>query len=267
MPFQLQENKMIEENVSISMETLNEKIRTCERCRLSLTRKHALCGEGRLDARLMLIAQAPGQIEDEEGSMFIGPSGKVLNELLGLVSVSRSQLYMTNLVKCMLPKYRKPKEDEINTCSEYLNEEIALVNPKTIVTLGYYASRCILEKYEFPVPSRKEFRNLYGKLFWTGEKRIYCIQHLAALLHNPEIKDVIVQNYRKLRVLSRDCKWYPVCPMKSYHEAGKLPRKWVELYCKGDWESCVRYQKEENGEWHPDYMLPDGTFDKTLRVT
>ncbi|RLB00943.1 MAG: uracil-DNA glycosylase [Deltaproteobacteria bacterium] len=55
--------------------------------------------------------------------------------------------------------------------------------------------------------------------------------------------------------------------MKSYHEAGKLPRKWVELYCKGDWESCVRYQKEENGEWHPDYMLPDGTFDKTLRVT
>jgi len=258
---------MIEENVSISMEKLNNQIRTCKRCRLSLTRKQALCGEGRLGARLMLIAQAPGQIEDGEGSMFMGPSGRVLDELLRHAGVSRSQLYMTNLVKCMLPKYRKPKEDEIKACSEYLDKEIILVNPKTLVTLGYYASKYILEKYRLPVPSRKEFRNLYGKLFWTGEKRVYCIQHPAALLHNPEMKDVIVQNYRKLKVLSRDCKWYPVCPMKSYHEAGKLPRKWIELYCKGDWESCVRYQKEENGEWHPDYMLPDGTFDKTLRVT
>lgn len=258
---------MIEGDVSISMEKLNKKIRTCKRCRLCVTRKHALCGEGRLDARLMLIAQAPGRIEDGEGSMFIGPSGKVLNELLGLAGVSRSQLYMTNLVKCMLPKYRKPKEDEIKVCSEYLNEEIALVNPKTIVTLGYYASRCILEKYKLPVPSRKEFRNFYGKLFWTGEKRIYCIQHPAALLYGPEIKPMMVRNYGKLKVLSQDCKWYLLCPMKSYHEAGKLPCKWVELYCKGDWESCVRYQKEEKGEWHPDYMLPDGTFDKTLRVT
>ncbi len=61
------------------------------------------------------------------------------------------------------------------------------------------------------------------------------------------------------KVDSRDeCKWYQVCPMKRFYEEGKIERKWVDLYCKGDWSSCIRYQKEERGEYHPDNMLPNG---------
>ena len=62
-----------------------------------------------------------------------------------------------------------------------------------------------------------------------------------------------------------ECKWYPVCPMKSLREAGLLDPKWVERYCRGDWKGCVRYEMEERGEPHPDWMLPDGTLDRELR--
>ncbi len=64
---------------------------------------------------------------------------------------------------------------------------------------------------------------------------------------------------------SKQCKWYPVCPMKYYYEKGKLDKKWVEEYCWGDWTRCVRYQMEEKGEYHPDWMLPDGMLDESLR--
>ena len=62
-----------------------------------------------------------------------------------------------------------------------------------------------------------------------------------------------------------DCKWFSVCPMKYFYEQGRLDRKWIEIYCKGNWESCVRYWKEEKGEYHPDNMLPDGSIDERLR--
>lgn len=95
-----------------TLEDLKE-IRRCRKCRLRKTRRNALPGEGSPYARLMLVAQAPWENEDREGRMFIGPSGKKLNELLQEVDVSRKRIYMTNLIKCMLPKYRRPKKNEI----------------------------------------------------------------------------------------------------------------------------------------------------------
>ena len=63
----------------------------------------------------------------------------------------------------------------------------------------------------------------------------------------------------------KECKWYPVCPMKWYYENGKIAEKWVKNYCKGNWKECVRYQMEEKGAYHPDWMLPDGTIDESLK--
>jgi hypothetical protein len=65
-------------------------------------------------------------------------------------------------------------------------------------------------------------------------------------------------------MLQKQCKWYPVCPMKQFYEKGKLDKKWLERYCKGDWESCVRYRMEEEGRLHADNMRPDGSIDKKL---
>ncbi|MFP4142813.1 MAG: uracil-DNA glycosylase [Thermoplasmata archaeon] len=74
------------------------------------------------------------------------------------------------------------------------------------------------------------------------------------------------RHYEKLKVLLKPCKWYDICPMKRFYEEGEIKRKWVELYCKGDWKSCVRYQKEEKGEYHPDSMLPNGEIKEELET-
>ena len=97
----------------MEIDELNKQIKECKRCRLSQTRINAICGEGNLNAKIMLIAQAPGEKEDRVGRMFVGPSGKVLEELLNKAGIKRDEIYMTNLIKCILPKYRKPKQDEI----------------------------------------------------------------------------------------------------------------------------------------------------------
>lgn len=181
---------------------LNAVIRKCKRCRLYLTRTNVLCGEGNLHAPLMLIAQAPGQNEDREGRMFIGPSGKILEELLDEAGIGRDEVYMTNLIKCRLPKNRRPKQDEIMACSSFLEKEIALIDPEVLVPLGYYSARYVLKKYNIAIPeSRAEFSGLYGELFQARDKRLYPLPHPAALLYNKSYKAVALEKYGKLRVL------------------------------------------------------------------
>jgi uracil-DNA glycosylase family 4 len=244
------------------LEDLNQKIRECKQCRLWETRINALPGEGNCNARVMLIAQAPGENEDREGRMFIGPSGKKFDELLQEADVSRQEVYVTNLVKCMLPKYRKPKQDEIQTCTQHLNEEIRLINPSVIATLGYYATKYIFNKYQIQPPN---FSKKYGNLFLADNRKILPLRHPAALLYNDSISDEMTENYRKLKTLMAECKWFPCCPMKRFLKEGRIQKRWIDLYCKGDWKSCVRYHMEERGESHPDWMLPDGSLDESLR--
>ncbi len=198
--------KTAEGAIVMKLDDLNEEIKRCQKCRLSKSRINALCGEGDSNAKLMLIAQAPGENEDREGKMFIGPSGKVLDELLEMADIDRKEIYMTNLVKCMLPKYRKPKRDEIGACSHYLDSEIELINPKILAPLGYYAIKYIFEKYAIALPPKAEFHKVFGKVFLTGDKKIIPLQHPAAVLYNHSIKMVLIKNYRKMRVLLTDCK-------------------------------------------------------------
>lgn len=249
-----------------AVDGLNRLIRQCEKCRLSLTRTHALCGEGDLYARLLLVAQAPGDTEDTKGRMFIGPSGKMLDELLGEAGVRRDEIYITNLIKCRLPGNRRPKQDEIDACARFLDREIALIAPEVIVPLGYYAARYVLKKYNAPMPEQKaEFHHVFGRLVRAGNQKIFPLPHPASLLYNKSFRPMMLKNYGKLRVLSHECEWFAVCPMKRFHEQGRLDKDWVELYCKGDWDACVRYHKEKRGEYHPDWMLPDGTLEETLK--
>jgi len=243
---------------------LNNKIRKCTKCRLNETRIKAICGEGNLNAKIILVAQAPGIEEDKVGKMFIGPSGIILDELLTTNNIDRDDLYMTNLIKCMLPKYRKPKKDEIKICSKYLDEEIELIDPFFLIPLGHYATEYLFKKYDLNIPSKKDFFKLYGKLVLADNRKILPLQHPATVVYNPNLKNILINNYHKLSVILKECKWYELCPMKKYYEDGLLDKKWVELYCKGDWESCVRYYMEENGKPHVDHMLPDGTINKEL---
>ena len=244
---------------------LKDRIENCGMCSLSKTRKHALPGEGNRQARIMLVAQAPGEKEDERGRMFVGPTGRVLDEILWELGLERNNFYLTNLIKCMLPDYRKPKSKEIEACSGYLDREIELLNPGIISPLGYYSTKYICNKYRYTVPDKKGVESLYGRLLLANGQKIYPLIHPTALVFDTSDKEKIRTGYAKLKVLLYECKWYYVCPMKRFFQAGILESKWVELYCRGDWESCIRYKMEEEGRSHPDSMLPDGSIDERLK--
>ena len=183
-----------------ALDVLNYQIRACKRCSLSVTRKHALTGEGNIDARIMFIALSPGVKEDSQNRMFIGPSGQVFNKLLHAAGIDRELVFMTNLVKCMLPKNRKPKMDEIESCSRFLDEELSIIHPEIIVPLGYYATRTVLIKYHAdPLSAGKSFTEINGKLLLLDDKKIFPLSHPAALLYNPSFEPETIEKYKKLK--------------------------------------------------------------------
>ena len=250
-----------------SLDLLYARLETCDRCHLCVTRTHALRGQGDVDAKFMLIALSPGEKEDRANTMFIGPTGAVLDRLFDAIRITRESVYMTNLIKCLLPKNRRPKMEEIEICSYHLDEELSIIQPEVIVPLGFYATRYIFDKYHYDAPSaRKDFARLYGKLIYSDEQKIYPLPHPSSLLYNPSFEDETIEKYNVLNILSHDCKWHPICPMKRFYEQGRLDSKWIELYCKGDWSRCVRFQMEERGQYHPNCMRPDGSIDETLKI-
>ncbi len=183
-----------------SLDVLNYQIRACKRCSLSVTRKHALTGEGNIDARIMFVALSPGVKEDAQNQMFIGPSGQVFNKLLYASGIDRKLVFMTNLVKCMLPKNRKPTMDEIELCSQFLNDEISIIHPEVIVPLGSYATRSILTKYHAdPQLTTMSFSNINGKLLSINNEKIFPLPHPAALLYNPSFEPNTIEKYKKLK--------------------------------------------------------------------
>ena len=178
---------------------LNLEIKNCRKCRLWFTRIHALPGEGNIRSKLILVAQAPGYVEDREGRMFVGPSGKKLDELFRNVHIRREEIFMTNVLRCMLPHYRKPRQDEIDACTPYLDREIELIKPKIIGTLGFVAARYIFKKYG--LENELNFPEVCGKIFSVGNLRIIPLRHPATLLYDSSVFKKMVKNYGKLRIL------------------------------------------------------------------
>lgn len=118
---------------------LSEQIISCRRCELCNSRKNAVPGEGSPDAKIMLIGEAPGRQEDETGRPFVGAAGRLLDKALKDSSISREEVFITNVVKCRPPNNRKPRGKEIDACREYLLKQIEIIKPKVIVTLGLTA--------------------------------------------------------------------------------------------------------------------------------
>ena len=123
----------------MTLEELNEAIITCRKCRLWQGAKHAVPGEGPLYAKLMLVGQNPGTEEDKIGKPFVGRAGKFLNKVLAKNGLNREELFVTNIVKHVTPKNRKPFPDEVEACVPYLNRQVELVKPKIIVLMGTVA--------------------------------------------------------------------------------------------------------------------------------
>lgn len=230
--------------MNIELEQINRQIKNCSYCRLHETRINAVSGEGIIPSKFMFIAQAPGRTEDKEGKMFIGPSGKVFDNLLSHVGLKRDSVYMSNLIKCFLPKCRKPHQDEIETCYKlYLKKEIKLVKPEIIVTLGYHVTKYIFKIYGLKVPNKIGFKSTFGKLFVAKNKKILPLRHPATVVHNSSNINKLKKEYEILKTLQSVCTLTEKCPKFMEYKKGLVPVDFVNLYCYGDWSICEYYHK------------------------
>jgi uracil-DNA glycosylase len=126
------------------LEELARTASTCTLCRLSAGRTQVVFASGNADAELMFIGEGPGFHEDKQGLPFVGAAGQLLNRLLEEIGLSRDETYVCNVVKCRPPGNRDPLPDEIEACKPYLMDQIRLVDPRVIATLGNFATRFIL---------------------------------------------------------------------------------------------------------------------------
>lgn len=172
------------------MRGLEAEVRTCQLCRLAKTRTNAVPGEGYVRTDVMFIGEGPGYHEDRQGRPFVGNAGQFLNELLELAGLSRERVYIANVVKCRPPNNRDPNPDEIAACAPYLERQIALINPKVIVTLGRYSMANF-----FP---GERISQIHGQARMVDGRMCVAMYHPAAGLHQTSLADVIRDDFRKL---------------------------------------------------------------------
>lgn len=132
--------------MATALEVLAEEASTCTSCGLAVGRTTVVFGAGSSTADLMFVGEGPGAREDEQGVPFVGRSGQLLDRLLAEeLGIDRTDCYITNVVKCRPPENRDPRPDEIAACRPYLEQQVALVDPAVIVTLGNFSSKLLLE--------------------------------------------------------------------------------------------------------------------------
>ena len=129
----------------VALQRLNDtQVKVCPKCRLCETRTHTVFGEGSPDAQIMFVGEGPGENEDLSGRPFVGKAGQLLEKMIGAMGLKREDVYIANIVKCRPPNNRQPAADETAACTPYLLEQINLVRPRVIVTLGLPSSQYIL---------------------------------------------------------------------------------------------------------------------------
>jgi uracil-DNA glycosylase family 4 len=178
------------ERAGVGVEELYERIRTCTRCELSKTRTLAVPGEGPLDAEVMFIGEAPGANEDRQGRPFVGAAGEFLNELLAAAGLRREYVYICNILKCRPPGNRDPLPGEIDACRDYLDEQVDLIDPLIIVTLGRFS----MARY-FP---NQSISRIHGRPRETAGVYYVPMYHPAAALHQGNLRTVMLEDFRKL---------------------------------------------------------------------
>mgnify|MGYP000088291550 CR=1 FL=1 len=178
-----------------------ERVATCKRCPLWRHRRNPVPGEGNPNARIMFIGEAPGYQEDLQGRPFVGAAGKLLTSLIeNILGVRRSDVYITNILKCRPPNNRDPRPEEVEACTPFLDEQIRIICPEVIVCLGRHSAKYILSRAGRKFSSILSVRgsiietDLYGK-----KTKIIATIHPAAALYRPPWKKMLEEDFRIIR--------------------------------------------------------------------
>lgn len=183
-----------EERVS-RLNILSERVKACVRCQeLANTRTQTVFGVGNPEAKILFIGEAPGADEDQQGEPFVGRAGQLLNDIIKACRMKREDIYICNVLRCRPPGNRLPSPEEAGNCREYLDGQIAIVNPEYIVCWGSTAAKNLLAS-EAPIGKMR------GKFFEYGRAKVLCTYHPSYLLRNPAAKKDV---WDDMKILFKD---------------------------------------------------------------
>jgi uracil-DNA glycosylase family 4 len=181
------------------LQKLAKQIKVCTLCELHRSRTEAVPGEGPSQAEIMFIGEGPGASEDKQGRPFVGASGKFLDQLLEQAGVTRTDVFITNVVKCRPPGNRDPLPDEVDICtSTYLQHQIQLVNPSIIVTLGRHSMGLFFKG--------AKITQIHGQMRKVDDRFVIAMFHPAAALHQLSLKETIMADFARLPELLKEAR-------------------------------------------------------------
>ena len=178
-------------------EELKNACMQCRACPLAGGRQNVVFGDGAQDAEILLIGEGPGQNEDEQGLPFVGRAGKLLDDMLEIIGLDRTRVYIANIVKCRPPQNRDPLTVEQEACIGYLRRQTALLKPKVIVCLGRIAAKAIIRE-DFKITTE------HGQWFTRGGVQMTAIYHPAALLRDVSKRPETFEDLKSIQAKVRE---------------------------------------------------------------
>ena len=169
---------------------LKKRVTSCVKCNLSKSRKNAVPGAGNIKSEIIFIGEAPGRNEDLQGEPFVGTAGQILSEALEYAGFTRSDVYITNVVKCRPPNNRQPLKEEQDACREHLLKELQIIQPKVICILGNTAFGSLLEG--------NSITKNRGKIIKRNDQLYFVTVHPAAAIYNPDLRQVLKNDLKFL---------------------------------------------------------------------
>jgi DNA polymerase len=177
------------------LEKLNQEMLACTKCALRKGCTQVVPGAGNAEAKIMFIGEAPGKKEDETGEPFVGAAGKFLNEMLETIKLKREDVYIANVCKCRPPENRDPLPDEVATCWLWLLEQIKIIQPKLIVTLGRHSMERFLPNFKISEVHGKAMRR---EIEGMGRQVFYTLYHPAAALYNGSMRETLIKDFKRI---------------------------------------------------------------------
>jgi len=181
--------------VVAALDALREEVECCSNCALGPTRTKAVFGEGDPGADLMFVGEAPGYHEDQQGRPFVGQAGKLLEQLLASIGLTREQVYIANVLKSRPPNNRDPRPEEIEACRPYLFRQVEIIKPKVICTLGNFSTKLLSGD---PTGITKVHGQPKATVIGGHPLYLYPIFHPAAALYTPSMLDTLKEDFSRL---------------------------------------------------------------------
>jgi DNA polymerase len=202
----------------MDLSQLSASLSDCQRCQLASGRTQVVFGTGNPQASIMFVGEAPGFYEDRQGEPFVGAAGKLLTELLQSIGLQRSDIYIANVIKCRPPNNRDPLPDEINTCKPFLLQQIELIQPKLVCTLGNFATQTLLER-------KVGITKVRGQVIRLEHFVVFPLFHPAAALHQGNLRIPLKEDFQKLKAVLEQMSQTPTLPDTTSPPSRSTPQQ------------------------------------------